>query len=232
MLRTKRITKVLFMLSFVIIVAFAAAGQAKAATNTFDFDVVFSGETPGGSGPYLTATFDDGAADAGYDVRLTVHAGNLDPGLESATKLYFNLDPALDASLLTFNAEYTADSVPNSVSGADNAYKADGDGWYDVYFNMPPPTGQYGPRFTDNETLIYDIGYSGAETLDISSFTYFSVPGGAEGQYLAAAHIQNIGGNGMGSEGSGWVGVVPEPVSSTLFLVGAATLGYRRFKKK
>jgi hypothetical protein len=37
-------------------------------TLNFNYDVSFSGDTPGGSAPYLTAIFDDTAAEAGWDV--------------------------------------------------------------------------------------------------------------------------------------------------------------------
>ena len=231
--------KIAAIISLLIFTGLFFAGQGTAGTLTFDYDVTFSGVSPAGPAPYLTSTFDDTSAASGYDVRLTVFAGNLDPTYESITKLYFNLNPSLDASLLTFQVASTdpGNTTPNSVTGKDNDYKADGDGLYDIYFDMPPPPGDMNARFTDNETLIYDIGYSGGASLTAQSFNFISFPDGGEGEYFAAAHVQGINVLGCDPESdpgcdSGWVAVVPEPISSTLFMVGAATLGFRRFRKR
>ena len=213
--------------------------QATAATNVFVFETHFSGLTPAGPPPYLTATFDDTMAGDGFDVRLTVFAANLfqqgNDG-ESATELYFNLNSSLNSTLLTFDdinvsaIDQNKWSLNDIITGNDSQ-QADGDGLYDIKFDLPLPRAQYVNRFTNGETLIFDIGYSGPETLNASSFNFFSSPAGEAGPFLAAAHIQNIDGNGDTSAGSGWVAVVPEPVSSTLFIIGGATLGFRRFRK-
>ena len=210
-------------------------GQANAATTVFEYEVSFGAIDPAGPTPYLTATFDDADFGTGFDVRLTIFGANLNPTIESATELYFNLNPLLDSSYLTFSAVNTTDidsnwTVANIITGNDSQ-PADGDGLYDILFDLPPPRGQFANRFTAGETLVFDISYSGVETLDASSFSFFSTPQGGQGTFMAAAHIQNIDGNGDGATGSGFVGVVPEPVSSTLFLVGAATLGFRRLRR-
>jgi hypothetical protein len=215
-----------FVLFLATVFSVALAGQSSAATSTFNFDVTFSGMSPGGTTPYLTAIFDDSYGDANT-VRLFIDVLNLD-STSSVTHLYFNFDPSLDPGALNFAAVDNGDSVPNSVTGSTDAYKADGDGLYDISFDMPPPTGDFYSRLTNGETLIYDISYSSA--INASSFSYISTPDGGAGTYFAAAHVQGIG-DGSATN-SGWVGVVPEPVSSTLFIVGAATLGFRRFRKK
>ena len=223
------ISKALLQLVLVIIFTASIAGWADAGALTFNYDVTFSGTSPAGSAPWLTATFNDATAASGYDVRLTIFAANLDPGNESATHMYFNLDPLLNASLLSFNAVNTSSAAPNSVTGSSNAYKADGDGYYDINFDMPPPPGDFASRFTDNETIVYDIKYSTGGLINASSFNFTSVDGGGTGNYLAAAHIQGVGTT------SGWVGsttVVPEPVSSTLFTIGGVALGFRTFHEK
>ncbi len=152
-------------------------------------------------------------------------AGNLALG-ESATKLYFNLNPSSDASELSFHAVDNTDAVPNSVTGKTNAFKADGDGWYDIFFDMPPPPGNHEARFTDDERIIYDIRYDTGGIIDAGSFNFLSLSGGGQGVYLAAAHIQGIG----AGEGSGWIGVIPEPGS--LLLLGSGLIGLVVLKKQ
>ncbi len=127
--RQKSIPRKVIFILIVFFLATSINGQAIAGTLNFNYDYVFSGMNPAGPTPYLTSTFDDTAATTtDYDVRLTIFAENLDPGHESITKLYFNLDPTLDASLLTFTAIDNSNAEPNSVTGIDNNYKADGDG--------------------------------------------------------------------------------------------------------
>jgi len=117
------------------------------------------------------------------------------------------------------------DSV--SVSKIENSLKADGDGKYDFMFAFS----ESGNQFTTGEIIVFDITYSGG-TMNTSSFDYLSSPAGGHGPFYSAAHVQNTG---VGERG--WIvaettTVVPEPVSSTLFIIGSAAFGIRRFWNK
>ena len=212
------------LLSIAIFCSVLTAGQASASTLTYFYDVEFSGGTePQGTSPWLTATFDDNTGQAN-SVYLTMSADNL-VGTEFVNDWYFNFDTALSPSLLTFSyVSGTAGAADNILTGSD-AFKADGDGNYDILFDYTEST--TGDRFTSGETATYEIFYT--SPIDVSSFNYFSYEGGGQGSYLAAAKVQAINYN---EDLSGFVGVVPEPVSSTLFIIGGATLGFRRFRRK
>ncbi len=223
----KKLIKKLKVFLFVFVAFIAATltvGQANADTLIYDLNFMLTGTSPEGSTPWISATFDDSFGGAN-DVRLTMSAGNLMLD-ESIAYWLFNFDPALDPTLLSFSVVGTPGAVPNNINTGADAYKADGDGFYDIEFDFPPSPGNFASRFTTGETVVYDISYSSA--IDVSSFNFISAPNGGEGEAFSAAHIQSIG---VG-EDSGWIAVVPEPISSTLFIVGGATLGFRRFWKK
>lgn len=184
-----------------------------ADTVTLDFSTVFSGHSPAGAGPWLSAVFTDTAADS---VRLTVTASGL-TGSESVAGLYFNLGPLFDSTSLLFTRDVasTGPTAANiSISQGVDLYRADGDGYYDILFDLPPPPGQQAARFTAGETLIYSITGAG---ISAASFLYLSAPGPGHGpgpQY-AAAHIQQIG----ASHGSGWVAATPVPLPGAVWLL-------------
>ena len=232
----------LYQLLILVVMALCLVhGQADADTLILKPDVEFSVNTaPVNTPPWMTATFEDFGTNT---VRLTMSADNL-TGTEFISKWFFNFDG--DAAVLEFAYIDGSSTGPESsqvYTGETNNTKADGDGYYDIGFYFPTANGS---RFEADETIVYDITYTSA--ISVSSFNFFSTPGGGNGTYLTAAHVQSIApdsgglcGNGIpvndppnNGTCSGWVGtttVVPEPVSSTLFLVGAATLGYRRFRK-
>jgi len=236
---TMKTRKALLLLSFIMIFALATVGQAGADTLILKPDVEFSANTsPVNTPPWMTAIFDD-SINGPNTVRLTMAADNL-TATEFISKWFFNFDG--DATALGFSyVSGTGPQYDTVYLGESNNTKADGDGYYDIGFYFPT---QSGSRFGPGETVIYDITYTSPITA--SSFNLFSSPGGGNGVYLTAAHVQGIAPDsqsGLCGDGSdpgtgtcsGWVGtttVVPEPVSSTLFIVGGATLGFRRFRKK
>lgn len=195
--------------------------SASATTISFALDFEFSGATAPASPttPWVTIILDDSFGDANT-VRLTVEATNLTGGTtgESINSFLLNFDPSLDASLLNFTAIDNADSVPNAINAGTNAFQADGDGFFDIEFDMPPPPGNSETRFTAGETIIYHLTYISA--ISASSFDFMSAMGGGQGTFSAAAQIQRINGND-----SGWIGPTPIPEPSIAILLGLGVMG-------
>lgn len=197
-----------------------APAAASALSITHSLSIEFSGATaPTGTSPWVTATFDDSFGGANT-VRLTMSTGNL-VGTETLNDFYFNFDPALDPNSLSFSAVSVVDAVVNGITTGTDAFKADGDGFFDFVFDFQPPGGSN--QFEAGETIVYDISFSSA--ISAASFNFGSVSGGGAGTFLAAAKIQDI--NGVGQD-SGWIGAVPEPSTALMLGIGLVGLGLRR----
>jgi hypothetical protein len=230
------------IVTFVVVTGAFLPFQAEADSITFMPDSEFSGGTaPTGTGPWIRATFDDTAADTGFDVRLTMSANNLVDS-EFIGVWFFNLDETLAPGLLTFNAVDTGDAAATILTNNKNKsthFKAAGSSIFDIRFDFSQRNSD---RFISGETVIYDIGYNGG-TLTAHSFDFFSESGAHSDTFKTAAHIQAISDSGCPAESpgckSGWIGstegiatTAPEPVSSALFIIGGVTMGFRRYFKK
>jgi hypothetical protein len=222
-------------LSALAVGVLVGAPQAVSAnTITIALTTEFSGaDTPGGTSPYLTAIFDD--FDGSGVVQLTLDATNL-IGSEFVTEWDFNLNPALDATLL--DIDFVGGIEADSVSTGTDAFKADGvGGFFDIEFMFPnaPPGDRLGPNLVT--TSVYTFTLLGLEAED---FNYLSVLGQS---YASAAKVQGIGPNG---EGSGWIGggigddsddepdvpEIPEPASFALLGFGGLLLVTRSFLRR
>lgn len=202
--------------------------QANAATLQLNFGVSFGDPTdpdtmqPDGSGPWLTAVFDDNDTAGSVTLTLTV-AG--DVGGAEVTAVYLNLDPFVEVTSLSITPAGGDGPAANDIFKGTDAFKADADGWYDILFDLPPPGGD---TFEAGETLVYNI--TGFPLLVADSFNYLSTPDPVDpnGPFLGAAKFQSTGLNG---EQSDWVGVVPVPAAAWLFgsgLLGLVGIARRR----
>lgn len=206
-------------LAFVTVLALTAGLQASVVS--YDLSMEFSGATPpAGAAPWLNATFDDGGSAGSVDLTLT--AVNL-VGSEFVDVWLFNLDPALNPTLLVFSAPSKTGSFTDpTISQSVDAFKADGDGWFDIEIDFASGGGA-ATRFGPGEDVSYTITGIGSLTAD--SFDFLSSLGGGHGPFPTAAHVQGIGQTGADS---GWI-TVPEPTSLALLSIGAiASLRRRR----
>jgi hypothetical protein len=209
------------------LLAAVAASPAQAATVTFEYNQSFGAVPPLGPLPYATAIFDDKGS-AGT-VTLTMSASGV-IGDADIKAMYFNLDPALDATALSFTRiSGTGPTAANTdiLTGSDN-FRAGNDGFYDILFDFPPPPGQQAARFNAGEDLVYEISMAG---LTAGDFNVFATPGpgaGNPGPFLSVARFLSTGIDG---EGSDWVGAVPIPAAVWLFgsgLLGLVAVARRR----
>ena len=186
---------------------------------SYDLDYTISASDPAGAAPWLTATFDDGGSTG--TVYLTLETTNLTGG-EYVSQWMFNVNPDLASQLGDLQFDLTVLSgtfdAPVVTTG-ENAYKADGDGYFDIKIDFSEEDGGMAHRFNAGDSAMYTI--SGISSLAADSFDFISVPGGGAGEYITAAHVQGIG------ENSGWVST-PEPGTLSLLAVGAAALLRRR----
>jgi len=200
--RIMKITKALGMLG----VAGMLLGGVRnvSAVITWDLQLEFSGATTP-SGP-INVTL----SQSGDDVILTVDAAGLS-GDEYIKALYFNYDPNANGIVDSgFSATSGTVNAP-TVGLGDNAYKADGDGWFDIEILFDNGVGG---RFDADEAITLTF-----EDTTEANFLFFSDGGGnsPDGLYVAA----HVGGIGPTGDDSGWV-TVPETstyVAAALLLI-------------
>jgi hypothetical protein len=205
-----------------------------ADTVTYDFGSVSSGGTPAGKDPWVQATFTDAGMPAGT-VQLTLNAGNLS-GSEFVSGWYFNLNPGLDPTALTFTSSGSSGSfTAPAISTGTDGFKAGPDGKFDVLFGFS--TANSG-QFTSGDSMTLDI--SGIGGLTANDFNWLSTCAGGNGLYSSAAHIQSID----GSDSSAWVNPtstllqnesLDRPVpdnSTTIMLLGASLLVIEVMRRK
>jgi hypothetical protein len=182
-----------------------------------------NGTAPAGSTPWLTAEFNDLGTTG--SVTLTLTATNL-TGTESVKEWFLNLDPTLNLSNLSFSVPTKTGSFDDpTISKGTDAFKADGDGYYDINIEFAT-AGDNTHRFTAGDSISYII--SGIPSLTANSFYFNSTQGGGHGVYLMAAHVQNTPGGGSGS---GWVAPLQNPVPepSTIILLSIGVFGLLAF---
>jgi hypothetical protein len=196
-----------------LVVAFFSPSKALADFYYY-FNDAFSGTSPSGGSPWLTELFHDVSPGT---VDLTISGSGLTGG-EFASGVYINLNPNDAPTSLVFTTQASTGSfAAPSISEGVNAFKADGDGKYDVLFSFGTANGT---TFGPGDSITFQI--TGIAGLTAADFAYLSSPDGGVGPYLSAAHVQ-----GIGNGDSGWISpttitpvVVPEPGS--VALVGLA----------
>jgi hypothetical protein len=237
---TRRFWKQLLTAASICSVLALVAGDARATVMQANIDQVFSGTaTPVGNQPWLTAMFDDTGLPAGQvKVTLTV-SGLVAP--EKVDGWYINVGPdseqtpgainPIDPTSLTFSAPTKVGIFDDpTINLGNNAFKADGDGLYDIRFDFSTSNGH---DFGAGDSVSYIV--TGPASMNADSFTYLSKPAGGVGPYYEAAHILSIGQGGnsvWASPTTGPGNPVPEPAAIVLGLVGGcAMLGARYWKR-
>ena len=183
---------------------------SHAATVSFSYTESFTPVPPDGPAPYAQAIFDDDGGTGIVTLTMSVAAT---VGTADVTGMYFNLDPALDPDMLNFtrtggNGPTTADT--EILTGID-AFKAGGDGFYDILFDFPPAPGGNTAWFNAGELLVYEITMPG---LTANSFNFAGKAGpgtGNPGPFLSVARFQQRG---------NFVGAIPLPAAMWLFCSG------------
>jgi len=195
------------------------AAESAYASLSFVPGNVISGDTIAGS---LTADFTD--VTGGVQLVIT---SNLAPGenLQAEKALYFNFNPSKVSVLSNLTFTLTGNTNFNqqaTVSKSADAYKADGDGSYDILFAYSNNAN----AFAAGESQTYKIT---GTNIAASDFLYQSV-GGANGSWFAAAHVLNT----PGTSGSGWVGatVTPTPIPAAAWLLGSGLMGVLGLRRK
>ena len=210
---------------------------AQAGSVTFELDFTFSGGAdPSGTAPWLTILIDDHGSAGSVDVHFT---SNLITTDEFISEIYLNLNPAIEATDPLFMVGTPGGTVIyNDLQLGIDAFKAGGDGRYDLWFKYDVASGT--DRFGDTLGDTSDAGFL-FPGLVYSDFNFSSSPAGGHGPFLAAAHVQGIQPNCSawiapnlnGGAGAGdCVTTVPEPATSVLLLSGLVMVGLANRKRE
>jgi hypothetical protein len=206
--------------------AVASPALADSITITLDDDW---GSDPGSGSP--TITFDDGGGTG--SVTVTMDLSGLSSTTEFVSRWYLN--SAVDPDDFTFAYEASdstgpaASSIATTFNVKDSAFRADGDGYYDIVFFFPTSGGTFG----DDEVVVYTIEGDGitASTFNVMGLSHGP---GTPGPFSSAVKLQGTDGGG----GSTWIGgapqpqPVPEPGTIGLLAAGLGAIAVRARRRR
>jgi len=152
---------------------------------TYNFDQTLAGTPPSGPTPWLTAAFTDVTPGT---VDVTLSALGLTES-EMVNQWFFNLNPALNSSALSFTQTGSSGSFASPAIGVGNdSFKAPYDGKYDIMFSFSPAAGS---QFSQGDSVTFSI--TGISGLTASDFLYQNTPSSGHAPLYAAANIQTVG---------------------------------------
>jgi hypothetical protein len=200
----------------------ACAFGAASATVTFDFNGVFTGDTPVGGTPWATLTIQNDGTDSGLNKVLFTLTNNTDPGSgQFLTELELNMTSIPNDFAFVIGSDSPSSRLTGISFGEDFLTDAGEKFDFDATFNIP----NNGNRVIGGTSVSWDMKGTG---LDESFFNTFATPHGENpDNILALLHIQGIPGDG---EGSSKVTPVPEPASMAGLALGALALLRKRRK--
>ncbi len=216
-------------------ISFAGAASVSASTVNYSFGQVSGGDAPAGSPPWVQASFTDVGMPAN-SVQLTLSAVNLSGG-DFVSSWYFNVDPTLNPSSLTFSvASSTGLFTDPTIQTGANSFKAGPDGKFDILLGFATG-GTAATQFGSGDTLTYII--SGISGLTADDFNSLSTTAGGKGAYYSAANIHSSGDcpswinptTTTFIQGNARTDNVPDG-SATITLLGAALAGIGVFRRK
>ena len=201
----------------------AASMQAYATPilTTIQLNTVFTGATPDGSPPWLTATFTSSTGSSSGILTLTSHLSGTDflQGLNSpkgALGWGFYLNTGIAS--VTCSSSPGNNCTTKALSGGSYNAGSLGKNW-NLAFGWPVKN-----RFVSGNTAVYDITFISA--LMGSPFVVNPDPKAAGA--LSVAHVQGI----STGTGSSWIGTgmipptnVPEPAVLGMFGLGTLLIG-------
>ena len=216
----RSVRKLALSLAMFAVITLASSLTAQADPVTFVLEGAdFSGPTAN-TGGNITVHI----ANIAGGVRITVTNNLVDPGAFLGS-LYLNTSVAPLAGAVGTCVDCAATSGQTmTFNFGSDAFQADGDGRYDILIDFSTAGAD---RLLAGEVVIFDVT-STTVGFTSDSFLVFSAPGGGNGPFRAAAHIQSLP-NGE----SDFITEVPEPTSMLLLGSGLVTLAAglrRRFK--
>ena len=202
------------------------SAKANASSLLYQFDTPFpSDPSPAGSGPWIDASFQDVSGGVLLTItNVSLISGEFIQGNGSGANggFFFNLNPNDNPNNLVFTSVYANGNFGTSILTGENAYKADGDGKYDIVFDFSTH------NFSVGSSISYLI--SGIPGLNADSFAYLSAPAGGSGPFYAAVHVMGLPPNASNSTwvepgGGPQVVPVPEPAPAVLAAVSFGLWG-------